>query len=789
MYSKFCYSVGAVHGNQHFPDGLIRPSLRSSGIDKIVIESLPFFKFSALKGLRGGLECAVCLSKFEDIEVLRLLPKCKHAFHINCVDQWLENHSSCPLCRQRISVEDLTHTNSVRFLSSQSEGRMDSNVELFVQREDSRRHGSLRFAIGSSFRKFEKGDVKEDEFPIREDSDGIGENDNKSLHKFNHKIIMSNAVLKSRWSNLSSSDLLFLSSEMLGDVSSNRFSPLDSNKQGNPTTQATEEGGILKSKDEMGTKSQDDSYPLSSGANTSNPTRNLHPNEKRSMSEIVAHSRFDEFSRRTNTVRESSVPENAVQEERLKRLWLPIAQKTVQCPLLHTISPKNPFVSHLHPSGTKSRIPKTKTISNPQNFPMNQLILPLSLLLSVFCYVEAKLSTDQGDSPSQNTVGSFQPSIAAVLGILIIMFFLTIFLSVYTICCRGTGAARNNQRTPEVLQRPIPRSSGVDRVVIESLPFFKFSALRGLRGGLECAVCLSKFEDVEVLRLLPKCKHAFHINCVDQWLESHSSCPLCRQRISVEDLAGSNSSRVLSSQLEVRADSNVELFVQREDSRRHGSSRFSIGSSFRKFEKGVVKEDVLPIREACEGLEENDKFLHKFNHKIIMSGSVFKSRWSNLSSSDLLFLSSEMLGDASSNRFPLLDSKTQENSTIRGTKEGEIVKIKDGMGPKRDFETKVGELNQNDSYPLSSGANTSNPTRNLHPNEKRSMSEIVVHSRFKELDTRNNSVRESSVPENGAKEERLKRLWMPIARKTVQWYANRDKKYRQSNYTRQSLNA
>ncbi|XP_058213772.1 putative RING-H2 finger protein ATL12 [Rhododendron vialii] len=415
---------------------------------------------------------------------------------------------------------------------------------------------------------------------------------------------------------------------------------------------------------------------------------------------------------------------------------------------------------------------------------MNQLILPFSLLLSFFCYVEAQLPADEYDSPSQN----FQPSIAAVLAVLIIMFFLTIVLSMYTVCCHGTRAARNNRRTPEVLESSIPRSSGVDRIVIESLPFFKFSALRGLRGGLECAVCLSKFEDVEVLRLLPKCKHAFHINCVDQWLESHSSCPLCRQRISVEDLTGSNSSRVLSSQSEVREDSNVELFVQREDSRRHGSSRFSIGSSFRKFEKGVVvKEDVLPIRKACEGLEENDKFLHKLNHKIIMSDSVFKSRWSNLSSSDLLFLSSEMLGDVSSNRFPLLDSNTQENSTTWATNEGEIAKIKDGTGMKMDFETKVGELNQNDSYLLSSGGNSLNPSRNLHPNEKRSMSDIVVHSRFKEMDTRNNSVRESSVPENAAKEERLKRLWLPIARKTVQWYASRDKKYRHSNYTRQSL--
>ncbi|XP_052170435.1 E3 ubiquitin-protein ligase ATL42-like [Diospyros lotus] len=40
--------------------------------------------------------------------------------------------------------------------------------------------------------------------------------------------------------------------------------------------------------------------------------------------------------------------------------------------------------------------------------------------------------------------------------------------------------------------------------------------------------CLSKFEDSEVLRLLPKCRHAFHMDCIDKWLESRCSCPLCR---------------------------------------------------------------------------------------------------------------------------------------------------------------------------------------------------------------------------------------------------------------------
>ncbi|XP_056166916.1 RING-H2 finger protein ATL52-like [Syzygium oleosum] len=44
----------------------------------------------------------------------------------------------------------------------------------------------------------------------------------------------------------------------------------------------------------------------------------------------------------------------------------------------------------------------------------------------------------------------------------------------------------------------------------------------------ECAVCLSVFEEGEEVRQLPRCKHSFHVSCIDMWLYSHSDCPLCR---------------------------------------------------------------------------------------------------------------------------------------------------------------------------------------------------------------------------------------------------------------------
>nr|CAB3469578.1 unnamed protein product [Digitaria exilis] len=90
--------------------------------------------------------------------------------------------------------------------------------------------------------------------------------------------------------------------------------------------------------------------------------------------------------------------------------------------------------------------------------------------------------------------------------------------------------------------------AGVDQAFIDALPVFPYHAVAGhrrrCRDGKEeeddtpfdCAVCLCEFAGDDKLRLLPTCGHAFHVPCIDAWLLSHSTCPLCRGSILLADV-------------------------------------------------------------------------------------------------------------------------------------------------------------------------------------------------------------------------------------------------------------
>ncbi|XP_064187861.1 E3 ubiquitin-protein ligase RNF6 [Anguilla rostrata] len=48
-----------------------------------------------------GRTCSVCINEYTQGNKLRRLP-CAHEFHIHCIDRWLSQNNTCPICRQPI---------------------------------------------------------------------------------------------------------------------------------------------------------------------------------------------------------------------------------------------------------------------------------------------------------------------------------------------------------------------------------------------------------------------------------------------------------------------------------------------------------------------------------------------------------------------------------------------------------------------------------------------------------------------------------------------------------------
>ncbi|XP_062179003.1 probable E3 ubiquitin-protein ligase ATL44 [Phragmites australis] len=61
-----------------------------------------------------------------------------------------------------------------------------------------------------------------------------------------------------------------------------------------------------------------------------------------------------------------------------------------------------------------------------------------------------------------------------------------------------------------------------------------------------CAVCLEDVRAGEMVRQLPACRHMFHADCVDAWLRSHRTCPLCRCELPPQTV-GAKAAAALSS--------------------------------------------------------------------------------------------------------------------------------------------------------------------------------------------------------------------------------------------------
>ncbi|XP_005988332.1 E3 ubiquitin-protein ligase RNF130 isoform X2 [Latimeria chalumnae] len=81
--------------------------------------------------------CAVCIEGYKLNDVVRILP-CKHVFHKNCVDPWLNEQCTCPMCKLNI----------LKALGIMTNLPCSDNTTLDVERLTRGQSASQRSALG-----------------------------------------------------------------------------------------------------------------------------------------------------------------------------------------------------------------------------------------------------------------------------------------------------------------------------------------------------------------------------------------------------------------------------------------------------------------------------------------------------------------------------------------------------------------------------------------------------------------------------------------------------------------
>lgn len=123
-------------------------SLHDSGVEQVFIDTLPVFLYGSIRGLKDSADCAVCLNEFANEDKLRLLPKCKHAFHTECIDTWLLSNSTCPLCRRSL----LPEAEPVFTACAPPEDQVATANATTTQPSHGSFRGSFRASLRGSFR-------------------------------------------------------------------------------------------------------------------------------------------------------------------------------------------------------------------------------------------------------------------------------------------------------------------------------------------------------------------------------------------------------------------------------------------------------------------------------------------------------------------------------------------------------------------------------------------------------------------------------------------------------------
>ncbi|XP_047329342.1 RING-H2 finger protein ATL29 [Impatiens glandulifera] len=250
------------------------------------------------------------------------------------------------------------------------------------------------------------------------------------------------------------------------------------------------------------------------------------------------------------------------------------------------------------------------------------------------------------ETPPVETYSS-SPTVTIILTVILLVFFFSGFFSIYFCRCFMDNViyswySRNNLTggtTIGTAGRSVSAIQGLDQTVIDSFPTFPYATVRDLRKeshSLECAICLSEFQDESTLRLLPSCCHVFHQGCIDIWLVSHKTCPVCRRSLDPDEKPTAEKSSspppppplpITTTTAVAAAEEYVSIEI-RDDNNNNNNVGIAIASSSGAAAGGEINKDVSKDDEDDEleggggGLMEKFSRSHSTGHSIVRARNM-----------------------------------------------------------------------------------------------------------------------------------------------------------------------
>ena len=102
-------------GNQNDLNELIERMLhyrRDNPTDAAIVSELPETKIDDINKLEEDKKnCVICMEDFKNGDKSTNLP-CLHMFHTNCIQSWLKTQNTCPICKFKLTQDNINNINS-----------------------------------------------------------------------------------------------------------------------------------------------------------------------------------------------------------------------------------------------------------------------------------------------------------------------------------------------------------------------------------------------------------------------------------------------------------------------------------------------------------------------------------------------------------------------------------------------------------------------------------------------------------------------------------------------------